>query len=361
MKIKISAMAVVIFLAIPSLGYCEIDGPIAREALKRETLTLLSSSQFEKLEEVAKIYSAKKERSPDGNWKLYSLFNAFQNPPCKTDADWNKHLSLLDKWQAVYPASDCAKTALAAAWMGYAWFARGTDYEIKADGYSHMKERLGKAEKLLMNVSDSYVPSLDLKLQLALANSTPRNKFDAMFKKAVSVEPSYVAFYAAAINYYLPRWYGEPGEWAKKLEEFDLLAPRKEGIYARVAFGQLGNEWNGFSEGTIKWEKMKKSLNDIHFDSPWIDNMSASYACLAEDYDMARTLLKKIGTGVYNPAWKHVSLLDCMKKAGLPGDSAGLEKSLDYQYMEELSKNNNPWATELLNKWKKYNMVGFTY
>ncbi len=361
MKICMMSLIMLLSLSFSSAGYCQIDGPIAKEALKRETTALLSSSQFKKLEETANRYSAKKERFPDGNWKLYSFFDAFQNPPCKTDADWNKHLRLLEAWQTAYPASNAAKTALASAWMGYAWFARGTDSQIKAGGYPLMTDRQGKAEILLKKVSPSYVPALNLKLQSALNNSSSRNEFEALLKKALSVEPSYVAFYAVAINYYLPRWHGAPGEWVKKLEQFDRTAPRKEGIYARVAFGQLGTEWNDFSEGTIKWEMMKKSLKNIAFDSPWIDNMAASYACIADDKDMARVLLNKIGSKTYYPAWKHANLQDCKNKVGLPGNFTGLDKTIDYQYMEELSKKNNPWATELLKKWKGNNMVGFTY
>jgi hypothetical protein len=361
MKICLLILMLLLFLSNSSAGYCQIDGPIAKEAVKKDTLALLSSSQFKKLEENAKRYSVKKERFPDGGWKLYSLFDAFQYPPYQTDSSWKKHLGLLESWQAAYPASDAAKSALAGAWIGYAWFARGADSSIKDGGYPLMVDRLGKAETILKKVSPSYIPALLLKLQLAVANSASKSEFQTLLKKALSVEPSYVPFYSAAIMYYLPRWHGEPGEWVQQLERFDQTAPRKEGIYARVAFGYLGIEWNSFSEGTIKWEKMKKSLNEITYSSPWIDNMAASCSCLAGDYKMARVLLKKIGPNVYYPAWKNTSPDACRQKAGLPGEFKGVDTSVDYQYMEELSKNNNLWATELLKKWKKLNMVGVTY
>ena len=339
---------------------CQIDGPIAQAALQKETLALLSSSQFMKLEEYAEKYITNKERFPDGGWKLYYFFNAFQNPPYETDTDWKKHMDLVEAWKSAFPSSDAARTALAGAWIGNAWFARGTKYQIKEGGYPLMMNRLAKAAEILQKVPDSYIHVLHLKLQLALALSAPREDFDSLLEKALSIEPSYIAFYADGINYYSPRWYGEPGEWARKLEQFDRKAPRKEGVYARVAFGFIGSEWRKFSEGTINWGTMKKSLNDIAYDSPWIANMAASYACIAEDYEMVRKLFNKIGTSIYHPAWQYTNFDKCMEKAGLKTDLGDFEKSIDYQYMQELSKNNQ-WAKDLLRKWREYKMVGYTY
>jgi hypothetical protein len=361
MKTSLIYLLLLSFLLTSAKGYCEIDGPIAREALKREALSLLYSSQFKKLEKQANHFLVKKERFPDGSWKLYSFFDAFQSPLCKSDTSWKRHLRFLEDWQTAFPASNAANTALAGGWAGYAWFARGTGYEINDGGYQLMVDRLGRAKKILGKASNSYVPALNIQLQLALANSATSNEYETLLKKALSSEPAYTAFYAAAINYYSPRWHGKPGEWVEKLEQFNKTAPRNEGIYARVAFGFLGREWNNFSERTMKWEIMKKSLKDISFDSPWIDNMAASYACLAKDYDMARGLLNKIGPNIYYPAWQHVNLWDCKKKAGLSDDFNGYDTSVDYKYMNELSKNNNPWATELIQKWTKLKMVGFTY
>lgn len=55
------------------------------------------------------------------------------------------------------------------------------------------------------------------------------------------------------------------------------------------------------------------------------------------------------------------TLLQSGTTSGLPSEFKGVDTSVDYQYMEELSKNNNLWATELLKKWKKLTMVGVTY
>jgi len=108
MKICLTFLMLLLFLSNSSAGYCQIDGPIAKKAVKKDTLTLLSSSQFKKLEENAHRYRVKKERFPDGGWKLSSLFDAFQYPPYTTDSSWKKHLGLLESWQAAYPASDAA-------------------------------------------------------------------------------------------------------------------------------------------------------------------------------------------------------------------------------------------------------------
>jgi len=70
MKICLIFLMLLLFLSNSLAGYCQIDGPIAKEAVKKDTLALLSSSQFKKLEENAKRYRVKKERFPDGGWKL---------------------------------------------------------------------------------------------------------------------------------------------------------------------------------------------------------------------------------------------------------------------------------------------------
>jgi hypothetical protein len=328
----------------------EPDGFIARKALSMEALELLQKRDFSKLEEMAKHFRKTKERFPDGAWKLQYFYEGFGEQSfniLKTDNAWLKTIGNIEEWQQHFPKSPTPKVALANAWIGYAWFARGKNFanKVKPERWELFRDRIARAANILRDKTlDKLCPHVwALRLQIAKTPGIPREDFERLFRAAISFEPRYHAYYAAAITYYSDEWFGEPGEWVKQLERFHKIVPKGEGIYARVASGLQGREWSSFKEGTISWERIKESLAELPDGSPWVDNMRASLACTAGDKSMALPILQRIGSSPYYKVWVNPFQYGfCRRWLGLSPLSAPV--SMETRYLKVLSDQGNEWA-----------------
>jgi len=197
-----------------------LDGPIGRKALGVQALTLLHKREFSKLEEMANHFRDTKERFPDGAWKLNFFYDGFGSDVLTTDSAWLQTIDDIEAWQRLFADSPTPKIALARAWIGYAWFARGGGYQIKPGGLEPYENRLVRAAAILSDSSlDRRCPHTGvLRLILARTSGAPREEFERLFRAAIAIEPRYHGYYASANTYYLERWYGRPREWVKQLE-----------------------------------------------------------------------------------------------------------------------------------------------
>ncbi|ABQ25672.1 hypothetical protein [Geotalea uraniireducens] len=337
----------------------EPDGRIAREALGKEVVSFIQIKDYKKLEDMANRFRDKKERFPDGAWKLHAFYKGIDEPGFKTDQEWLDLIKHIELWEVNYPNSPTPKLALAAAWKGYGWYARGTNFQVKPGGASKLKERMDQTRKILSNkeVVRSCPHYYDLKLQMATADGVSREEFELRFKDALAFEPGYHGYYAAAINYYADEWYGETGEWVRQLKRFDDIAPKNEGVYARLGYGMMPKNWKSFDEGKVTWERMKHSLEQLPQGSPWVLNMRAALACQAGDMTTARPLIEKIGETPYYKAWKEVKYDKCREMAGLK--KIGWNDSMEYHYLKLLAERGNVWAQTTLETNIRNGMVGY--
>ena len=365
MKIILSIAGIIgTFLTMPAFDSraIEPDGPIARNELSMEALSLLQRREFKSLEDTIKRFQERKERFPDGAWKLHFFLDGF-SPKFQNDKAWSDHIKLIEEWQGQFPNSPSAKIANSDAWLGYAWFARGTDYKIKPGGEKPFYERLSRAAKIFNDpVIDHRSPHAGyMKLRLAVPLGFPRDQFERLFKAVTYLEPRYHGHYAAGVFYYTERWHGNPGEWIKKLEEYEKYAPKGEGIYARIVFGFYGQEWKNFNEGTVSWPKLKQSLAELPDGSPWVANTRAFFACLAKDKAMSRPLLEKIGDAPYYAAWNRNGFSEfnaCRSLNGLP-EMTNYTDSIEYRYLKTFSENGNEWARNKLEANIRVGMSGY--
>ncbi|PKN37116.1 MAG: hypothetical protein CVU62_10950 [Deltaproteobacteria bacterium HGW-Deltaproteobacteria-2] len=295
------------------LVYAEIqDGSIARVKLRKEVRALLHEEKFSELENMANKFRTEKTRFPDGGWKVHSFHAAFASHYY----GWDELLGNLDKWMKMYPNSVTAKVAAGRAWVEYAWAARGGGYAntVKEEGWKLFEERTAKAYELVKNppedLSKDCVERYYVLLIIARAQGWDKHKYEALFKKAVSYEPSYYAYYLEKAYDLLPRWHGEKGDWQKFADEAVKLTPKSEGmgIYALILLKAWDlKEFTEFREPDISWQKMRQGFIDIernYPNSPYMLNFFCRLACIASDKETAIELFKRIGDEPYTEAWQ---------------------------------------------------------
>jgi len=294
-----------------------LDGPIAQKKIEREVQLLFEQEKFDELEKMANEFRINKTKFPDGVWKLtyfYMSFDLFETN--KNDVQCNEYIRNLEKWMSKHPNSITAKIAAGNAWLTYAWKARGGDYAntVAEQGWKLMHDRLEKAYQLVKD--NPLEPLMDCQgryhalMRIAMGQGWDREKFDALFREAVSFEPGFYSYYMVKAHYIMPRWGGFKGEWQQFAEDAVKMTPESEGMgmYTRILRSMWGynKEFKDFNDPSVSWVKMKQGFLDMekaYPDSFYNLNSFCLFACIAGDKETAKSLFKKIGKIPYTEAW----------------------------------------------------------
>ena len=284
---------------------------MARDFLETEVRTLFHQEDYKSLENIANEYRTTKTRFPDGGWKLYAFYKAFSTPYY----GWDETFKNLTAWSKAFPNSMTARVAAAEAWLAFAWEARGTGYAntVTEEGWKLTRERVAKAYELIRKSPDHSAKDcihryFDL-LRIARAQGWDRAEYEALFKKAISLEPSYNSYYVEKATYLLPRWHGKDGDWQKFADEAVKLTPASEGMtmYVWILINiWLDDEFSDFNKAYISWKKMKQGFLDIeknYPNSPFMLNYFCMFACIAGDKKTASELFKRIDDEPYGEVW----------------------------------------------------------
>lgn len=309
--IFVSLLFVILFNA--SLSTAEMRNYYdSRSKLQKEVRTLLHEQKFSELENMADKFRTEKTRFPDGGWKISAFYLSFEDPYY----GWDDLLQNLDIWLKLYPNSITARVATGNVWCAYAWAARGSGYAdtVTEKKWNLFNDRINKAYEYVKNPpADSSKDCMHryyVLLLIGRAQGWNRQKYEALFQKAVSFEPSYYANYFAEVFYLLPRWHGNDGEWQKFADEAVKLTPKSEGmtIYTRILmYVWAQDEFKEFHEPDISWKKMKQGFRDIDRNYPnssFISNLFCMFACIAGDKDTAVKLFKRIGNEPDFDVWR---------------------------------------------------------
>ena len=172
---------------------------------------------------------ASKERLPGGYWKLRAVYGALEKPANEkaSDGDWDDLLQSLTAWVNAKPKSITARVALATAWKGYAWKARGNDYADKVEeaAWEVFRKRLEKSQDLLSEAAqlNAQCPYWFVTaLWVGIGQQWDRASLDKLFDAGVKLEPTFYYIYQAKAVYLLPRWGGQEGEWERFADETAL-------------------------------------------------------------------------------------------------------------------------------------------
>jgi hypothetical protein len=290
-----------------------------RRQISQHTAELLRAENFTELEKVADEYRTNKTRLPSGFWKLYNFYEGVEAPRASsTGRDWELHLARLEKWRAQSPQSITAHTALAAAYVKYAWQARGSGYgnTVTEEGWQLFRERLHKAEGYVEDARklpsvDPHLDYVNLILARGLGWEWPR--YNAVFDDAVKREPGYMYLYFQKATYALPRWSGKRGDVEKFALAAMRLTPKTDGkaMYARLAVclkQYLGKDAWLFGAYHLSWPDVKEGFRDLEKRYPhslWNLNQFCVTACHAKDSQTAHELFERIGDRWDGDVWNN--------------------------------------------------------
>ena len=172
------------------------------ERFMHEANALLMRERFVELDKMADEVRSSKARFPGGGWKLSRFYGALSRMNAgenATEADWQSHLAVFQRWMTARPQSITARVALAEAYLDYAWAARGHGYAntVTAEGWRLFEERSQQAAKVLIDAA--ALPAkcpywYELMQQVALAAGADKSQHRAIFEKAIKFEPLYFAY-----------------------------------------------------------------------------------------------------------------------------------------------------------------------
>lgn len=188
---------------------------------------MVHRQRFDELDCIADRARATKERFPGGHWKIHELYKGLYDPvPGKhaTEDDWQDLMQLLQRWVQTHPKSATARVGLASALIGYAGEARGHGYadSVSEKGWKLYEERTAEAEKVLDDAEALPVRCPEfyiVKLNIAGSQSWGKQRILALFREALGFEPGYYYYGRAVAMWLEPKWFGEPGDTAKFMQE----------------------------------------------------------------------------------------------------------------------------------------------
>jgi hypothetical protein len=276
---------------------------------------LFDVEKFDQLDEIAGEVRAQKSRFRGGDWKLHYFYGTLEEPGSLTavDAAWEAHFERLQRWIASHPDSITPRVALAAAYLRFAWKARGSGYANKVvpEGWKAFKERVQKAQEVLEEARSlpAKDPEWHRAMQtVALAQGWDHKRAEQLLTEANSVEPGYYYFDEAYANYLLPKWYGKPGD----AEEFArTVADRIGGVegdstYFKVALSLNCCRKQAEAPG-ISWDRVKEgfaSLEQLYGSTNYERNALAFMALRQGDREFAQQLFARIGDNWNKRVWR---------------------------------------------------------
>lgn len=283
----------------------------------------LYHDEFDLLERVTAEARAGKERVPGGYWKLEVLYGGLGNPDADVyapDAEWQYHIDKLKKWADERPASVTARVALANAYVGYAWRARGDGVAstVTEEGCRLFRERLALA-KTVLDDAKGMGPKCPhwyaVMMTVARGQGWGRESHERLLGEATTFEPSYTAYYEERATYLLPRWYGRAGEWVRFAEESAGRVGGKEGsvLYYQIARSVAESSisevrQNIFLSGEgVSWARLRQGLEDLgqtYGASSHDENLSCLIAAASGDAKTSRELFDRIGDNWDANVWR---------------------------------------------------------
>jgi len=91
---------------------------------------LFEQDKFDTIDMIADRARSTKKRFDGGFWYIHAIYLGLEDPrqgrTHSGEVEWQQHIERLKRWIAQRPKSVTPRVALAGAYVGYAWNARGT-------------------------------------------------------------------------------------------------------------------------------------------------------------------------------------------------------------------------------------------
>lgn len=274
---------------------------------------LFEEEKFDQLEKEAHEARVTKSRLAGGIWKIYSFYGALMvsRRGVSPDDDY-KAFAKINRWIADRPESATAQIALANAYLGYAWTARGEGYAntITDERWRLFHERIELAKVPLLaasHMSEKCPYWYSLVMQVALDEGWDKSSTREILDQVILFEPLFYHVYRQYGNYLLPRWYGKEGETQAFSEEIANRLGNPEGsiVYYELA-SILACECGGESLQGMSWPRIRTGFNDqkrLYGTSNVKLNRFAYMSFLAFDKPSAQMAFALIGSSWDQDIW----------------------------------------------------------
>lgn len=286
--------------------------------VRKEAHRLAAAQDMDGLEALAGKLRQDKEMLDGGTWILSRFYDCVSDLP-KEEPAVRERLDFLEKWTRERPASITARVALARAYTGYAWAARGSGSAgtVTEDGWKVFAERLEKAWQVLEEARalEAKCPGWYEAAQVvALGQGWDRKRYMEMVSRAIEEEPTYGRYYTNACYWLLPRWYG------KKRGTFELWLTnqaarypddQRDLMYAKFVFMADIMPVSGeivFAPDRLDWDRTQRGFDEWLREKP--DNLMLkleylNLALLANDRGKVRAIFDDIGPKYFPVMWKN--------------------------------------------------------
>lgn len=275
---------------------------------------LLKDSNFAELDCVAAAARAGKTRFSGGGWKLHVFYMGLMTPRPghPTEEDWHQHMQLVQQWRDQDPKSVTARMALAEAYIGYAWDARGDQKAntVSDSGWRLFGQRLAQAKTILEDAASTVGkdPEWYYEMQqISLGQGWDEAESADLFKQAIAFEPEYYYYLQMRARYLQPKWNGEPGDPERfaKAQADQVGGDDGDILYFLTAMGISC----GCNEPDVKdfaWSRLQKgytALEGKYGPSLINTNYATLMAVKANDLEVADAMFKRIGDNWDEHLW----------------------------------------------------------
>jgi hypothetical protein len=192
-------------------------GALERADAYQDRITrLLENGNYAELDSEAQKVRAGKDRLAGGGWKLHTFYGAVSEPSHGSEM-WAQQVDKVKTWMAKDPQSAAARVALANAYIGWGWQARGGGYaDTVSSGGQYWFDKCAEMAKATLveaaRLQEKNPNWFSVMQSVARAEGWSKLDEKELFDQAIAFEPSYYYFYQNHAAFLLPKWYGEEGE-----------------------------------------------------------------------------------------------------------------------------------------------------
>lgn len=289
-----------------------------QQQLTRECRKLLKAKEYDAIDKKINQLCDSRESYPNGRWRVDLLYMEFCDPPGGKKAaaeDWQQLTDAIQEWAKACPNSANARIALAEAYVGFAWKARGGGFAdtVSKEGWNLMEQRLKLAAQALKEaeaLKSNNPRRWAVTLLVGLGSHMKKENYQAIVNEALSKEPTYETVLCEQINYLLPRWYGAEGEWEKTIAKAADRLPGSEGDkrYARLIWSatSLRVIGNPFEDANADYARAKRGFQILlkeHPNSLAVLSRYCLVAVLGSDKGEAAELFAKLDGRMTKSVW----------------------------------------------------------
>lgn len=245
-------------------------GTEAEKQYTARVLELYDNEDFAAIE--AWIDEAAKDTVPltNGKQKFVALFDALAYPSSPHLQKPQARVELCTRWLKAFPRSSTAAAIRIRSQLNYAWEARGSGYasSISDEGYKLFIERLTPIAGWTEEAEQGEINNplyCDSAIDFAKSIGQPKVRVDQLVEIAAKVPIWTYRPYLAATEYYLPRWYGGPGDMERFALRVYELTKNRLGAEAYTQIVVQVSRYHGsttFQDFQFSWPLIQQGFCD---------------------------------------------------------------------------------------------------